>query len=333
LAVIKAGHDIGLFDENILNSTIILILITCLVSSVITERAARQLVLSGYNEPTMTTDELPERILVAVANPSTVLALIDFAISLKNIKNYEPIFPLTVVPDDEQAPARLQLYDKQLSHAAAHAAATDHTIQLVQRVDLNIANGIARAAKELLITKIVMGWNGEVTASNFIFGTILENLLSVTDKLVMVLKTTENGLHEAPRMAVVVPENAELELGFADWVRTTQNLAQHFNSELLFFTLSDNSKNGIKNVLGNKTATFPEIDFKNNLAVLLNTIQPDDFLVFIAARKGTISYNPQLKLLDELGKIFTPYQFSILFPLQQAAEQPALGGFEEVNSF
>ncbi len=333
LAVIKAGHDIGLFDEVVLNSTIILILITCLVSSLITESAARRLVLEGYTEPTITTNELPERILVPVANPSTVLHLIDFAISLKNIKNFEPIFPLTVVPDDEQAPTRLQLYDKQLAHASAHAAATDHTIQIVQRVDLNVANGIARAAKELLITKIVMGWNGEVTASNFIFGTILENLLSVTDKMVMVLKTMESGLHEARRIVVVVPENAELELGFNDWVRTTQNLAQHFNSELLFFTLSDNSKKAVQNSLGKKVAAFPEIEFKNNLPVLLKHVQMGDFIVFIAARKGTISYNPRLKLLEELGKSFKEHQFSILFPLQQAAEQPALGGFEEVNGF
>ncbi len=332
LAVIKAGHDIGLFDENILNSTVVLILITCLVSSFVTEKAARQLVLEGYNEGSNIKDELPERILVPVANPTTVLGLIDFAISIKNPKNLQPIFPLTVVPDDEQATLRLQVYDKQLAHAAEHAAASEHTIQIVQRVDLNIANGIARAAKEMLITKIIMGWNGEVTASNFIFGTILENLLTVSDKMVMVLKNSSNNLPKARRILVIVPENAEWELGFEEWVETVKNLAKHFSSDLVFFTCNESANEDLKALLGNMRAAFLDRNFQHNLQPLNSQLQNDDFLVFVAARKDTISYNPRLKLLDELGKHFQKHPFAIIFPQQKAAEQPALGGFEEIAS-
>jgi Kef-type K+ transport system membrane component KefB len=333
LAVIKAGHDIGLFDESILNSTIILILITCLVSSIITENAAKRLVLDGYNEPVINANELPERILVPVSNPATVLALIDFAISLKNGGNNEPIFPLTVVLDDEQATVRLQVYDKQLAHAAAHAAASEHTIQLVQRVDLNVANGIARAAKELLISKIIMGWNGEITASNFIFGTILENLLDVTDKMVAVLKTSEKGVGDTRRVVVIAPENAELERGFDEWLQTTQTLARHFNSELIFVVANDAAKTEIKKKTLKTAISFLEIAVQGSIIPLVDLTHDTDFLIFIAARKGTISYNPRLKLLDDLGKSFQKRQFAILFPLQKSAEQPALGGFEEVNPF
>lgn len=334
LAVIKAGHDIGLFGEVILNSTVILILITCLVSSVVTERAAKKLVLSGYNEPTTTNNELPERILVPVANPKTALALIDFAISLKHTKNYEPIFPLTVVPDDEQVVNKLQLYDKQLAHAAAHAAASDHTIQIVQRVDLNVANGIARAAKELLITKVVVGWNGEITASNFIFGTILENLLAVTDKMVVVLKTTDKSITQVRRIVVVVPENAELERGFDEWVKTTKNLMRHFNCELLFALTAPTAQTtiieAIQEAMGKTTADFERINLQNTAKTLLSYLNPSDLILFIAARKGTISHNPRLKLLDEVGKYFVEHQVAIIYPQQKASEQPALGGFEEV---
>src|SRR5699024_11158156 len=38
LAVIMVGHDAGIIDDNILNGTIILILITCIVSSFVTEK-------------------------------------------------------------------------------------------------------------------------------------------------------------------------------------------------------------------------------------------------------------------------------------------------------
>ena len=46
LAVIMVGYRIGIIDENVINGTIILILITCLVSSVVTESAGRKIALS-----------------------------------------------------------------------------------------------------------------------------------------------------------------------------------------------------------------------------------------------------------------------------------------------
>ncbi|MFN9953771.1 MAG: cation:proton antiporter, partial [bacterium] len=45
LAIILVGFEAGILDENTLNATIILILITCVVSSVVTEQAARELLL------------------------------------------------------------------------------------------------------------------------------------------------------------------------------------------------------------------------------------------------------------------------------------------------
>ena len=46
LAVIMVGYRIGIIDENVINGTIFLILITCLVSSVVTESAGRKIALS-----------------------------------------------------------------------------------------------------------------------------------------------------------------------------------------------------------------------------------------------------------------------------------------------
>lgn len=47
LAIILVGYNNGILDENILNGTIILILITCVVASFATEKAARQIIIQG----------------------------------------------------------------------------------------------------------------------------------------------------------------------------------------------------------------------------------------------------------------------------------------------
>jgi hypothetical protein len=45
LAIVTIGHNIGLFDANILNASVIMILVLCTLSSFITEHAAKQLAL------------------------------------------------------------------------------------------------------------------------------------------------------------------------------------------------------------------------------------------------------------------------------------------------
>ena len=47
LAIILVGYKLKILDENILNGTIVLILITCIVASVVTEKAAKKLVDKG----------------------------------------------------------------------------------------------------------------------------------------------------------------------------------------------------------------------------------------------------------------------------------------------
>ena len=55
LAVILVGYRAKIIDDNILNGTIILILITCIVASFVTEKAAKQLVVQSDSEETNVT--------------------------------------------------------------------------------------------------------------------------------------------------------------------------------------------------------------------------------------------------------------------------------------
>jgi Kef-type K+ transport system membrane component KefB len=62
LAAVLVGFDLGLLNEDVLNGTIMMILVTCLISSVVVEKASRQLV-AAESEKTqltlMTEQQLP----------------------------------------------------------------------------------------------------------------------------------------------------------------------------------------------------------------------------------------------------------------------------------
>ena len=79
LAAVLIGYDLGLFNSNVLNGTVIMILVTCTISSFVTEKAARELVTKqqqdDYLKDKIDTGE--ERILIPIANPDTIENLVN----------------------------------------------------------------------------------------------------------------------------------------------------------------------------------------------------------------------------------------------------------------
>lgn len=124
LAIIKAGFDLGLFDQNVINGTILLILISCLFSSFVSEKAARDIAIQEKELVRKTTDK-PERILIPVSNPDNIQRLIDFGLLIKDQKSHEPIYPLSIVEDDADADEKINLVRKVIEGVAEQIASGD----------------------------------------------------------------------------------------------------------------------------------------------------------------------------------------------------------------
>src|ERR1700739_1483193 len=154
LAVIKVGFDIGLLDQHAVNGTIILILITCLVSSFVTERAARQIAITEKDTDIKIRKRV-ERILIPIANPENLQRLMEFALLVKDEKSTEPIYPLTVVEDAEDANDRINSIKKAIDSITQQIVSADTKIEILKKVDLNIVDGIVRTAKAYGASDIV----------------------------------------------------------------------------------------------------------------------------------------------------------------------------------
>lgn len=321
LAAILIGYELELLNENVLNGTILMILVTCLISSFVTQKAGRELaIIESDKLPDLS--EVPERILVPISNPTTIEYLIDLAIMIKNPKSVEPIYPLSVVKDDEAAKEQIIMSNKMLEKAIKHASATDHAVQVVSRVDLHIASGIARAIKELLITNVIIGWNGRVTAREKIFGSVLDSLLQSTEQMILVSKIT-SPLNTMKRLIVVVPPNAEVEVGFVHWIRTIKTMSKQAGADVVFYC-STGTKEKLKEVL---VSTKPaiEADYKifedwEDFLILSRAVTFDDLIIIISARKGSISHNHYLDNVPrQLSRYFKQNNFLIIYPEQYAS--------------
>ncbi|WPP52573.1 cation:proton antiporter [Catalinimonas niigatensis] len=321
LAVILVGYQLELVDENVLNGAIILIFVTCLISSFVTENAGRKLaIIESDKKPVIT--ETIEKILVPISNPATIEHLMDLAIMLKNKDLNQPIYPLTVVRDDEEATEKVLVSNKMLEKATIHASATESKVQVLTRVDLNIASGIIRTMKELMITDVIIGWNEKVRATNKIFGTTLDNILHSTNQMIWVSKIVQP-LNTSRSMAVVLPPNIEIEFGFIRLIDKIKLLARHTGAGIRFYC----SPTSIPKLELQLNETKPSVEAKFNVfdawedfLVLLREVNKDDLIVIVSARKGTVSYTNHLdKVPAKLSRYFTENSFIVIYPTQNPA--------------
>jgi len=326
IAVVIVGYNLKLIGLDVLNGAIMIILVSCFLSSFVTERSGRKLAVAEAEKIPVKTG-LPERILVPVSNPATIEGLIDFAILIHEQNNEQPVYMLSVVPDDAFAEDQILKNNKMFESAISHAAAAETKLSLVSRVDLNVANGISRAVKELMINKIVLGWNGKITTTNFFFGSIIENLISSTEQMVMVVKIS-NPLNTTNRILVTLPENAECEAGFNSWLSTVKIIASRTSSSLLF-SGNEKSLSEIRKILETEDANIKiEYEISHSAHPIIDQSRItniQDLYVVIAARRRTLSYEHYFEHMPrDLARHFAIKNFIIIYPEQRAVELQSL---------
>lgn len=299
LAVTLVGFEVGLFSQNAVNAVVLMILITCVIGPMLVEKYGRLLAVEE-DEIEKTPEIGHHRFLVPLANPSTAGSLIDLAILIRDPSSKEPLFPLSVARDGDDVQTQVALSEKMLSHAVLHATAANVPAQPVTRLDLNIASGIIRATKELSISAIVIGWNGQVSTQQRIFGSVLDKILSDTHQLLFVCKL-ERPINTNNRVILIIPPFVERELGFPAALRAIKLLSSQLDAGITVFTLHEHTKR-ITEI--NKTIK-PDFDIKfetastwNDLMVMVRSrLNSEDLCVLFNVKEDSIGWQPSLNKL------------------------------------
>lgn len=313
LAVIKVGFDIGLFDQNVINGTIILILISCMVSSFVSERAARKIAVEEKEVSHRTIDKM-ERILIPVSNPENIQRLIDLALMVKDKNSIEPIYPLSIVEDDEDADEKINVVKKVIEGAVEQISSGDKKVEVLKKVDLSIVDGIARTAKAYNITDILISYKSQQVSAN-IFGSIADNLLAKTKQAVIISKILQP-INSYKRVVIVLSPNAELENGFFRICTKISLLLKQIGNEVHIYGLHETVKD-FSYVLGDKKRIiykYNEIEnFENFDASKIS--KEDDLFLILSARKQTVSYDFHIDALPKnLGKNSEFTSFAVFYP-------------------
>jgi Kef-type K+ transport system membrane component KefB len=350
LAVILVGYRADILDENILNGTIILILITCIIASFSTEKAAKKIILTSENEDleTQSTPEVhDEHILLPIANLTNMEKLLDFSILIKNKKSANPVTLLSVVPNNEEAETNILKARKKLASIVEQASATETEVNVIASIDYNIASGIARTSKEIMADIIILGWPRRPGVWDKLIGEKTESILNSTDKTIFICYFAKP-LVTHKRIVVVSPPFAEREKGFATWLEKVVKLAQELSISIVHYC-SEKTEAAIQSYAKkqqlNASMTFHRFDEWEDFLVLARHIHPDDMLVLVSARQGAVSYLNILENLPaKLEKHFEHNSRVIVYPQQHdmdhvyeeyedVTSQPLSKGIEGIQKF
>lgn len=323
LAVILVGFNLGIIDENILNGTIILILVTCLVASFITEDAGKKLVLQmGEEEPEQSTERV-QRILVPISNPATMERLIDFAITIKDSRSPSPIVGLTIVEDDDKAQGKILQARKMLEKAITHAVAADQKIEITATIDQNVTNGIKRVARETFVTDVIMGWPAKTKLVDLIFGKTFDSIVNKTYQTVFITRfmlplNVHGGMH------LFCPHLVEKEHGFHQWIQAVLRTATRLSLPVYVHSTQETFGEIEAHIKKHKVHVptgFKECRDLSDLPRLKKMVHTNDIIVLASARKGRLSYTPLLDVLPgKMIKTFSENSLIFVYPEIESAE-------------
>lgn len=309
-----------LVTDDMLNSVVLMILVTCIISTMMTERAAQQITLRDREMPS---DDKPataeEKILIPLKYPEYAQRLVNLAMLMRNPKNTTQLVGLNVVYDDDDMQRNMEKGCQLLERMAQYSSSADMTMQTQVRVAANIANGIRHAFKEFRATDIIIGMHMHPEVSQKFWGAFHQSLFNGLNSQIIMARLNQP-LPTIRRIKVVVPSRAQFEPGFYRWLERLSRLACNMECHTEFHGRGDTLPliaDYIRHYHPTMRCSFTEMTHWNEMPHIAESIQKDHLFVVVTARKGTVSFKNALEHLpEEIKHHFSGSNIMIIFPDQ-----------------
>ena len=324
-----------LVNNDMLNGVVIMILCTCIISTIMTEHASKQIIIQekSHLQAEMPKDD-DEKILLCVKYPEIAPHLLYLSMFMRNQRLNRELVALNVVYDDQNSNKAREQGLRLLEKLQQTASASEVKVQTQVRLATNIANGIKHAFREFACSEIIMGMHVHTDISPRFWGDFIQSLYNGLNRQIILTRFVQP-MSTLRRIQVAVPSRAEFEPGFHRWLERLSRLAGQLDCRIQFHGRNESLiliKEYINNRHPNVRAEYTSMAHWNELPQLASGIASDHLFVVITARKGTISYKNALERLpDELQKHFSGKNLMIIFPDQYGNTKDERMSFTEAQ--
>lgn len=321
LAIVLVGYRIvmpngqRLFGEEVLNGTMILILVTCIVSSFVSENACR--ILAATSQTVGHKPLTEDRLVIALANPDNVEPLVNLALMLRQPKSTLPLSAINIVLEGNEE--RQRQGKKDLELAARISAAANVRMLTHSRWSVNVVSGLAHAMKELDASDLLIGLHQRARLNESFLGQLSSNLVVSIDRQIIVYRPFLP-INTIRRIHLVVPKKAEHEPYFGMWANRIARLSAQLSCTVEVYsghiTLNAIEKYWTTNHL-NVTANFHEYAAWADFLPLAHNVKMDHLVCFIMARQGNISRQHYMEgLAMQLERYLSSRNLMLIYPAQ-----------------
>lgn len=309
-----------LVSDDMLNGVVMMILFTCVISTLMTEHASQQIILREKTHLAASPKgDDDEKILVCVKYPDIAPQLLYLSLLVRNQRLNRDLVALNVVYDDQNSTSAREQGLRLLEKLQQQASASEVKVQTQVRLATNIANGIKHAFREFACSEIIMGMHVHTDINPRFWGEFIQSLYNGLNRQIILTRFVQP-MSTLRRIQVVVPSRAEFEPGFHRWLERLSRLAGQLDCRIQFHGRNESLvliAEYINNRHSNVRAEYTPMGHWNELPQLAAGISEDHLFVVVTARKGTISYKNALERLpDELQKYFSGKNLMIIFPDQ-----------------
>lgn len=302
LAAVLVGYDLGIFKEDVLNGTIVMILVTCSLGCYFVERYGRN--VSTKQVKSSSKDMGRQRIMVAVSNPHTASRLMDLSFMLWNQSTQDKILPVTIVNDMNNGASNDEVStgERVLGECLSQAASVEIPLQPGLRIDTNPSDGLIRASRENRCSLLVIGWSGKTTLRTRIFGTISEKLLEGCPARLL-FSRLRTPINTCKRVVLPMPELFEHRPDLNMMISDCKQLASQCGATLhiILPNASLDMEKSINKISPPCSVTFKRIaEWGRHEKEFINSINPNDTIILPLERRESAFWRPRFERLADM---------------------------------
>ncbi len=340
LAAVLVGYNIilpgggRLLEEEVLNGTVLLILITCIFSSLTTEMAAKRFTMKTNSDHNKSSHSDKQKIMVALSNPGTVRPLVDMSLLMRDSRQSAPLVAVTVTLDNMDSEQARSEGEALLNETVNMAASVGIQVETQNRWAVNVASGLMHAMKEFRATELIVGLHQRHHLTDIYYGKVVQTLILGVDRQISIFRSTIP-FNNVSRIHVLVPSKAQFETGFFRWLDCIARTAGQLCCHITFYA-HPKTLAAIAEAMSGRHPSCPfttnEFTDWDNLVSIASQVATDHMVTVVTARRGTLSYKPRLDILpDLLERYFSNKSLLIIYPDQYGSAETASSSFSAAS--
>lgn len=321
---LEVSPGVPLMDSAVLDGVVMMILISCIISSIATDQAAKKLKVE--NRGTNKTERRDgtalddEKILIPVNDTGNIGTLMTTAFMMRNRQLNRGLICLNIINDADLSD-KTQAHSREcLALATQYATAADVPLQTQTRLAVNFVTATIHALRENDASELLIGLHQKRQDDDSFIGQFAQGLIDGMSRQLIIVSMNMPA-NTIRKIVVAIPEKAEYEKGFYRWINRIARMTGDLGCLAVFYA-SETTNHLILRYMRerhrNVRADYEILESWNDFPALRHELNPDHLLVVVTARRGSISYQKAFeKLPQQLQSHFSENSLMLIYPDQQ----------------